>query len=66
MLAMRDCEEQNRSLRIQREKFMYRKKCETEKRLRELQEIVQEKRSKREEHLNKLRIRKVCIFYFDY
>jgi hypothetical protein len=57
--AMRDWEEQNRLLRIEKEKAMQKRKQETERRLRELQDMVEEKRKEREEKLEIIRNRKV-------
>lgn len=59
---MRDWEEQNRVLRVEREKAIVRKKQETEKRLRELQDMVEEKRKEREDKLEMLRNRKVLCY----
>jgi hypothetical protein len=56
---MKDWEEQNRLLRIEKEKTMQKRKQETERRLRELQDMVEEKRKEREEKLEILRNRKV-------
>ena len=56
---MKDWEEQNRMLRVEKEKAMQKRKQETERRLRELQDMVEEKRKEREEKLEMLRNRKV-------
>ena len=62
---MKDWEEQNRMLRVEKEKAMQKRKQETERRLRELQDMVEEKRKEREEKLEMLRNRKVLQLGFE-